>query len=133
MSRPYESEPMRKTCFTVSPSRLMISPASPRRRSRLAASKSEGSTVPSSGAAMAMAIRSSNARPPMGTDQFCNMRLIADPRIEEHVRQVDQTVDHHVDEREKQDQALHGGKVARKHGIHGEPAQPRNGVDRFRH
>src|SRR5947209_6606461 len=101
----------------------MISPASPGRRSRLAASKSEGSTVPSSGAAMAMAIRSSSAEPPIRTDQFWTMRrifpLIADPRVEEHVREVDQQIDHHVDEREEKDQPLHGGKVAREHRIHG--------------
>src|SRR2546423_7572776 len=114
MSRPNESEPMRKTCLIVSPSSVVISPASPGVRSRLAASKSVGSTVPSQGAAIARTIRSSSALAPIRTDQFLSMRLIADPRVEEDVGEVDQQVDHHVDEGEEEDHALDGREVARQ-------------------
>src|SRR3954470_19082162 len=109
MSRPKESEPMRKTCFTVSPSRLVISPCSPGRRSRLAASNRFGSTVPSRGAVRARRIRIARAMPPIRTDGFLRTRLIPDPGIEREVGKVDQQVHHHVDEREKQDHALNGG------------------------
>src|SRR3954470_2781313 len=114
MSRPNESEPIRNTCFTVSPSSVVISPASPGRRSRLAASNSVGSTVPRNGAAIAMTIRNKSAEAPIRTDQFCSIRLIADPRIEENVGEVDQQVDHHIDEGEEQDHALDGREVARE-------------------
>src|ERR1041384_4635558 len=97
MSRPNESEPSRKTCLMVSPSSVMISPACPGSRSRLAASKSEGSTVTSQGACVASRIRTSGALPPIRTDQFCRILLIADPGVEQHVGEVDQQVDADVD------------------------------------
>src|SRR5512143_724820 len=110
MSRPKESDPIRKVCCSVSPSRVVISPRMPGSRSRLPASNSDGSTVPSSGAASATSTSNASTLAPMRTDQFWNTRavamLIADPRIEEHVGQVDQQVDQHVDEREEQDHPL---------------------------
>src|SRR5258708_15473760 len=106
MWRPRESDPIRNTCFTVSPSRLTISPGSPGRRSRLAASNSDGSTVPSRGAAMAMKLRTRSTAPPIRTEALPRMVLIADPGIEEHVRQVDQQIHHDVHEGEEQDHPL---------------------------
>src|SRR6478609_8062498 len=106
---------MRNTCFTVSPSGVVISPASPGSRSRLAASNRVGSTVPSHGAVTPSTISTRSAHPPMRTDQFWSTRLIADPPVEEHVREVDQQVDRNVDEREEQAHTLDGGKVARQH------------------
>src|SRR5436190_23659962 len=126
MSRPNESEPMRKTWFSASPSSVVISPAWPGIRSRLAESNSVGSTVPSHGAAAASRTRSARTAPPMRTDQLARMFLIADPGIEEDVGNVDQQVDRHVDEREEQDQALHGREVAREHRVHGQPSEPGN-------
>src|SRR5690349_13851679 len=96
MSRPKESEPIGKRCFSVSPSSVVISPLCPGVRSRLAASNNVGSTVPRYGAVTEMMIRNRSAEAPIRTDQFCRTRLIADPRVEEDVRKVDQQVDHHI-------------------------------------
>src|SRR4051794_36708041 len=128
MSRPNESEPIRNTCFTVSPSNVVISPASPGRRSRLAASKSVGSTVPRYGAAMEIRMRTASAVAPMRTDQFCRIVLIADPWVEKHIGKVDQQVDHHVDEGEEKNQPLDRGEVAREHRVDGQPPEPGNRV-----
>src|SRR5262245_42040195 len=147
MSRPKLSLPIQKVCFSVSPSSVVISPAWPGRKSRLAGSNSEGSTVPSHGASSATSNSNSNTSAPMRTDQLARTRdhtelcgttvalstdraarsaglqsvrgvmSVSDARIEHHVRQVDREVDQHVDEREQQDHALDGGKVARQHGI----------------
>src|SRR5688572_1566406 len=155
MSRPKLSEPIRKRCFSVSPSRVVISPWRPGRRSRLAGSNSDGSTVPSQGASSAIATSSSRKYAPRRTDRLLRTRVhalswvtteaastdsaskltasasgaglrttlsmrqqsVADARVEEHVRQVDQQVDHHVDEREQQDHALDRRKVARQHRV----------------
>src|SRR5215208_4891197 len=57
--------------------------------------------------------------------------LVADARVEEHVREIDQQVDHHVDEREQQDQALDRREVACQHRIDREPAEPGDRVHRF--
>src|SRR5512135_1835233 len=128
MSRPKESEPITKVCCSVSPSSVVISPVMPGSRSRLPASNSDGSTVPSQGAATAMSTISASRLAPMRTDQLARTRRstlscmasVADARVEEHVRQVDQQVDEHVDEREEQDQALHRREVAREHRVHGQ-------------
>src|SRR5271170_6398409 len=98
MSRPKESEPKRKVCLMISPSSVVISPVLPGTRSRLPASNSVGSTVPSHGAAIATSTSSASTLAPMRTDQLPGMCLIADPRVEEHVREVDQQVDQHVNE-----------------------------------
>src|SRR5262249_18287927 len=103
---------MRKTCFTVSPSSVVISPGCSGSRSRLAASKSVGSTVPSAGAANAIRTRRRRETPPIRTDQLSRTRLIADPRVEKNVGEIDQQVDQHVRDGEKQDHALHGREVA---------------------
>src|SRR5262245_54828872 len=116
MSRPNESEPMRKRCWSVSPSSVVISPVAPGSRSRLPASNSDGSTVPSQGAASATTSSAARMLAPMRTDQFARTRdrifLIPDPRIERDVGQVDEQVDEHVYEREEQDHALDGREVA---------------------
>src|SRR5258708_18717116 len=93
-------------CFTGSPSGVLISPACPGSRSRLAASNRVGSTVPSQGAVTARKTKNKSAAPPRRTDQLARMWLIADPRVEEHVGQVDQQVDRHIQEGEEQDQPL---------------------------
>src|SRR5687767_14756130 len=56
---------------------------------------------------------------------------VADPRVEEHVREVDHQVDQYVDEGEEQDHALDGWEVARQHRIDRQPAEPRDGVYRL--
>ena len=61
---------MTNLCFSSSPSSVMISPLCPGRRSRLAASNSEGSTVPSHGAASDSRTISNSAQPPRRTDQL---------------------------------------------------------------
>src|ERR1051325_5055789 len=104
MSRPKESEPIRKRCLTVSPSSVMTSPTCPGVRSRLAASNSVGATVPRYGAAIEMMISRKSAEAPMRTAPFLKIVLITDPRVEEDVRQIHQQVDHYVHEREEQDQ-----------------------------
>src|SRR5690242_10282370 len=101
MSRPNESEPMRKRCLSVSPSSVVISPLCPGVRSRLAASNSVGSTAPRYGAAIEITVRNKSAEAPIRTDQFLKILLIADPRVEEHVGQVDQQVHHHIYKGEK--------------------------------
>src|SRR6185436_13476593 len=130
MSRPKESEPIMNVCLMISPSSVVISPALPGTRSRLPASNSVGSTVPSQGAAAATNTSSTSTLAPMRTDQFLKTRgvamLVTDPRVEKHVRQVDQQVDHHVEEGKKQDHALDGRKIARQHRIHGQAAQARD-------
>src|SRR6185369_7152157 len=98
MSRPYESDPITNVCCSVSPSSVVMSPVLPGSRSRLPASNSDGSTVPSHGAAKATSTITSSTLAPMRTDQFLNILLIADARIEEHVGQIHQQVDQHVDE-----------------------------------
>src|SRR5215475_13929696 len=101
MSRPNESEPIQNLCCRTSPSRVVISPVSIGRKSRLAASKSVGSTVPSQGAA------SATTRPPVAEPRPARRTRgsarpsVADPRVEEHVRQVHYQVDQHVGEREE--------------------------------
>src|SRR5205814_10486647 len=40
-------------------------------------------------------------------------------------------VDQHVDDGEHEDHRLHGGVVARQHGVHGETAEPGDAVDRL--
>src|SRR5215475_2963943 len=100
MSRPNESEPMRKTCFCVSPSSVVISPSAPGSRSRLPASNRDGSTVPSHGAATATSTSSTSTLAPMRTDQLLKILLIANSRIEEQVGKIHQQVDEHVGEGE---------------------------------
>jgi hypothetical protein len=74
MSRPKESEPIRKVCCSVSPSSVVISPGLPGSRSRLPASNSDGSTVPSHGAASATSSITASTLAPMRTDQLRRTR-----------------------------------------------------------
>src|SRR6185369_12319212 len=106
MSRPKESEPIRNVCCSVSPSSVVISPLLPGSRSRLPASNSDGSTVPSQGAAKATSTIIRSTLAPIRTDQLrrsCAFAIsVADARVEEHVGQVHQQVDQHVDEGKEQ-------------------------------
>ena len=77
MSRPKLSLPIKKRCFSVSPSSVVISPIAPGLRSRLAGSKREGSTVPSQGASSATSTSSSKALPPRRTPQLRRTRCHA--------------------------------------------------------
>ncbi len=58
----------------------------------------------------------------------CMMRdaSVADPRIEQGVREVDQKVDQHVHGGKEQDHRLHRRIVPREHGIDGKAPESRN-------
>src|SRR5688572_22967242 len=131
MSRPNESEPNRKVCLMYSPSSVVISPDLPGTRSRLEASKSVGSTVPSQGAASATSTSAASTAPPRRTDQLRRARRqalsptrtfaastesgsVADAGVEEDIREVDQQVDGYVHHGEEQDHALDGREIARQ-------------------
>jgi len=78
----------------------------------------------STGASRAIRTRRRREIPPMRTDQLSRIRLIADPRIEEHVGEIDQQVDEHVRDREEKDHPLHRREVAREDRVDREPAKP---------
>src|SRR5438270_484102 len=51
------------------------------------------------------------------------------PRIDEHVGDVGEEIEHDIDARRHQHDALHHGIVAVEHGIHDELAEAGNGED----
>src|SRR5436190_1095935 len=101
-----------------------------------------GSTVPSHGAKMAIAIIKSSTTPPTiavgwrrnASRRNCQVEetgfgaastVIADmsvtnPRVEEHIRQIDREIDQHVDRREHQDHPLDDRVVATQDRVDGE-------------
>src|SRR5438093_9162854 len=112
--------------------------------SRLAGETACGSMVPSHGARNAMATMTTSMTPPMsavgwrlnasrkrrhvgdtdlvatGAASTVVLISVTYPRVEQHVRKVDQQIDQHVDRGKNQDHALNDGIVAAQDRIDGE-------------
>src|SRR5437870_9608320 len=128
MSRPRLSVPIQLTTRIVWPSSPRTVRSVPGRRLRAVGSICAGSLVARKGAISASTITMPSSAPPSPTLRFTRAS-VTDPRIEEHVREVDEQVDEHVDDREEQDHRLHRRVVAREDGVHREPPEPGNAVD----
>src|SRR5688500_5804539 len=121
-------------------------------RSRLTGSTACGSTVPSHGAKIATRTIANRTTPPTiavgwrrnasrnrchvgDTDLPAGMATalisVADARIEQHIADIHEQIDHYVRRREHQDHALVDRIVAAQNGIHRKTADARYGKHRF--
>src|SRR5437867_13387030 len=106
MSRPRLSVPIQLTTRLVRPSSPRTVRSVPGRRLRAVGSIRAGSLVAISGAISPSTITIPRSTPPKPTLRFTSAS-VADPWIEEDVRQVDEQVDEHVDDGEEQVHSLH--------------------------